>query len=178
MSKFEDKKKEIMDARAASTRKTFNEEQFNELFTALVNEPDYETVVAKSSRTNGYSEEKVNPVKDFRKSVIGSVMKAAGHDSAETEKFINEHKFSTIDAYPVISEAITEYISCGKAFNLSPKPDMTASIFVSNKPEEVKEVRIPASGEVVQTKMGAYKKVCVKSVCPAHLRVKVDDKKK
>ena len=70
MSKFEDKKKEIMDARAASTRKTFNEEQFNELFTALVNEPDYETVVAKSSRTNGYSEEKVNPVKDFRKSVI------------------------------------------------------------------------------------------------------------
>lgn len=173
MSKFETKRDEIAKTSAASTRKTFNAEQFNELGTALLNDPDYEVKVAKQSRNTGFTEETTNPVKDLRKSMIGSVMKAAGHDSAEQEKFVAEHQFPTLPLYPVVSEMVEQYLRCGKAFAFNAKSDMRATITLDEKPEEIKEVRVPSTGEVTKTSMGAYKKVKVKSTCPSNLRVKI-----
>lgn len=172
MSIFEDKKQEIINARAASARKTFNAEQFDELGTALLNEHDYVANVAKQTK-DGFQEQETTPVKDFRKSVIGGIMKAAGHDADETKKYVEEYKFSTIPLYPVVSEMVEQYMRCGKAFVFKPKSDMRASITMDEKPEEVKEVKVPSTGEVIKTKMGAYKKVKVKSTCPANLRNKV-----
>lgn len=172
MSKFTEKKEEIVKACASSSRKTFNAQEFNELGTALLNEPDYVAKVAVTK--NGvFSEEETTPVKDLRKSIIGGVLKAAGHDSAEQEKFVNEHQFSTLPLYPVVSEMVEQYIRTGKAFVFKPKADLRASITLESKPAEVKEVKVPSTGDVRKTKLGAYNKVKVKSTCPSNLRSKM-----
>lgn len=172
MSKFAEKKDEIIKASSSSSRKTFNAQEFNELGTALINEPEYE-VTSAVTKNGEFAEKTTTPVKDFRKSVIGGVLKAAGHDAAEQEKFVNEHQFSTIPLYPVVSEMVEQYIRCGKAFTMVPKTDLRATITLDSKEEEIKEVKVPATGDVRKTKLGAYQKVKVKSTCPANLREKM-----
>lgn len=172
MGKFADKKEEIIKASSASNRKTFNAQEFNELATALINEPNYEVTVA-TTKNGEYSEKTTTPIKDLRKSLIGSVMKSAGHDSAETEKFVDEHQFPTLPMYNYMSETVEQYMRCGKAFTLCPKDDMRATITIEDKPEEIKEVKVPATGEVRKTQLGAYKKVKVKSTCPSNRRKKM-----
>ena len=172
MSKFTEKKDEIMKACEGSSRKTFNAQEFNELGTALINEPDYVARVAVTK--NGvFTEEDTTPVKDLRKSIIGGVLKAAGHDAAEQEKFVNEHQFSTLPLYPVVSEMVEQYLRAGKAFVLKPKADLRASVTLEDRPEEIKEVKVPSTGDARKTKLGAYKKVKVKSTCPSNLRKKM-----
>lgn len=172
MGKFAEKKEEITKASSASNRKTFNAQEFNELATALINEPDYEVVIS-TTKNGEYAEETTTPIKDLRKPLIGSVMKSAGHDSAETEKFVAEHQFPTLPLYGFVSEAVEQYMRCGKAMTLRSKSDMKATITLEDKPEEIKEVKVPATGEVRKTKLGAYKKVKVKSTCPSNLRKKM-----
>lgn len=172
MGKFAEKKEEIMKAASASSRKTFNAQEFNELGTALLNEADYVSKVAVTK--NGvHSVEERTPVKDLRKSMIGGVLKAAGHDTAEQEKFVNEHQFNTLPLYPVVSEMVENYMRCGKSFTLVPKEDMRATIKMESKDEEIKETKAPSTGIVSKTKLGAYKKVKVSSTCPSNLRQKM-----
>lgn len=172
MSKFAEKKDEIIKASSSSSRTTFNAQEFNELATAIINEPEYEAVVAVT-KNGEFSEKVTTPVKDFRKSVIGGVLKAAGHDAAEQEKFVNEHQFSTIPLYPVVSEMVEQYVRAGKAFTTVPKKDLRAVFVLEQKPEEIKEVKVPATGDVRKIKLGAYCKIKVKSTCPANLREKM-----
>lgn len=172
MGRFLDKKDEIIKASSSSNRKTFNTQEFNELATALLNEPDYVATIAVT-KNGEYAEEDTTPVKDLRKGLIGGVLKAAGHDSAEQEKFVNEYQFSTLPLYPFVSEITEQYLRCGKALTLRPKSDLRATITLEDKKEEIKESKVPATGDVRKTKMGAYKKVKVKSTCPANLREKL-----
>ena len=172
MSKFAEKKEEIKKACEGSSRKTFNAQEFNELGTALLNEPDYVVKVAVTK--NGvFSEEETTPIRDLRKALIGGVLKAAGHDSAEQEKFVNEHQFSTLPLHGAVSEMVEQYVRAGKAFVFKPKADLRASITLEAKPEEIKEVKVPSTGEVRKTKLGAYNKVKSKSTCPSNLRTKM-----
>lgn len=172
MGKFLDKKDEIIKASSASSRKTFNAQEFNELATALLNEPDYVSTIAVT-KNGEYAEEDTTPVMDLRKGLIGGVLKAAGHDAAEQEKFVKEHQFSTLPLHGYMSEVVEQYLRCGKALTLRPKSDLRATITLEDKQEEVKEVKVPATGDVRKTKLGAYKKVKVKSTCPANLREKM-----
>ena len=172
MGKFADKKDEIMKSSSASSRKTFNAQEFNELGTALLNEPDYVATIAVT-KNGAFAEEDTTPVKDLRKGLIGGVLKAAGHDSAEQEKFVNEYQYPTLPLYPVVSEMVEQFMRCGKAVTLRPKADLRATITLEDKPEEIKEVKVPATGDVRKTRLGAYKKVKVKSTCPSNLRQKM-----
>ena len=169
MSKFIEKKKEIKEKAAASNRKTFNEQEFNELATALINEPGYKTTISQTVKGE-YSEKEIFPVKDLRKSIIGSVAKAAGCDTAEQAKLVDEHQFSTLPMYNYVAEVVEEYIDANKAFALLPKNDMRATIFIDPQAEEVKEVKSPKTQEVSKRKYAAYRKVKVKSNCPQNLR--------
>lgn len=172
MSKFTDKKQEITTASSSSKRKTFNAQEFNELGTALLNEPEYVSTVVTTKNGELLSED-TTPVKDFRKKLIGDIMKKAGHDTAEQEKYVAEYQFPTLPLYPIVSEMTEQYLRCGKAFTLRPKNDMRATITIDDKEEEIKDVKVPATGEVRQTKLGAYKKVKVKSTCPSNLRTRI-----
>ena len=172
MGRFADKKDEIMKASSSSNRKTFNTQDFNELGTALLNEPDYVSTIVVT-KNGEYAEEDTTPIKDLRKGLIGGVLKAAGHDTAEQEKFVDEYQFPVLPLYPYISEVIEQNLRCGKALTLRPKADLRATITMESKDEEIKETKVPATGDVRKTKMGAYKKVKVKSTCPANLREKL-----
>ena len=132
MGKFAEKREEITKAASASSRKTFNAQEFNELGTALLNEKDYVTKVAVT-KNGEHSVEERTPVKDLRKSMIGGILKAAGHDTAEQEKFVDEYQFSTLPLYPVVSEMVESYVRCGKSFTFVPKEDMRATIRIENK---------------------------------------------
>ena len=102
MGKFQEKKNEILTASKASKRKTFNEQQFNELGTALLNETGYQSTTY-TVKKGELEEITSNPVADLRKPLIGDVLKKAGLDSAEVEKITETHQFPTLPLYPVVS---------------------------------------------------------------------------
>lgn len=169
---FSERRAAIKESAKASNRKTFNEAEFNDLCSALMNEPDY-TVTVATTQKGQYSEKETHPVANLRKQIIGGILKDAGHDAAEQQKFIDEYKFGKLNLYPVISEAIEVYMDCGKAFALQPKKDMRATISIDHQDEEVKEVKAPKTNDVSKKRYGAYRKVKVKSTCPAHLKTTV-----
>ena len=169
---FAEKHAAIKEAAKASNRKTFNETEFNELATAMMNEPDYTVKVATTVKGE-YSEKETQPVKALRKAIIGGIMKEAGHDTAEQNKFIESYQFGKLPLYPVVSEVIEQYMDAGKAFALQPKEDMRAVITIEPQEEEVKEVTAPKSNEVTKKRYGAYRKVKVKSTCPSNKKTTV-----
>ena len=166
---FSERRAAIKDAAKTSNRKTFNEAEFNELMSALMNEPDH-TVTVATTQKGEYSEKETQPVAALRKAIIGGILKEAGHDTAEQQKYIDEYKFGKLPLYPVVSEAIEVYMDCGKAFALQPKKDLRATISIDPQAEEIKEVKAPKTNDVSKKRYGAYRKVKVKSTCPAHLK--------
>lgn len=169
---FAEKHAAIKKGAEASNRKTFNETEFNELGTALLNEPEYTVKVATTVKGE-YSEKETQPVKAFRKSVIGGILKEAGHDTAEQNKFIDNYQFGKLPLYPIVSELVEQYMDAGKAFALQPKEDMRAVFTIEAQPEEVKEVTAPKSNEITKKRYGAYRKVKVKSTCPSNKKTTV-----
>lgn len=148
---------------------TFNESYFNELATALVNTADYQKT--ELIRKNGEMVEVVSePVKDFRKPIIGSVAKAAGCDAADVEKLVETHQFPTIPMYDIVDSVLKEYMRCGKKFQFSNEDDFEGSIELSNQPATIKDVRKPGSDVVKKQKQEEYMKLKSKSTCPANRR--------
>ena len=172
MGKFLEKKNEIAEAAKASNRKTFNENDFNELGTALLNDGGYTTVAAVVE--NGVTVEKeINPVADLRKSLITSVAKAAGCDTSDQQKLVEEHQFSKLPLYGYVSELVENYCDTGKVLQLRSKPDFRASISIEKQAETVKDVKTPQTKEITTCKYSAYRKMKVKSNCPQNLREKI-----
>ena len=137
MSKFAEKKAELLAAHGENSKKVFNAQDFNVLGTALLNDPDYEAVL--SVKKNGETTTKTTtPVKDFRKAVIGGVLKVAGHDTAEQTSITENYEFPTLPLYPVVSEMVENYMSIGKPFTLQKKSDMQASIYIEPQADQAK----------------------------------------
>lgn len=172
MGQFKEKKKAILEqAVAQGKKKTFNEQQFNELGTALLNEPSY-TVEVTSTEKGEKVVKTVSPVADFRNSVIGQVAKAAGADSAEQSKLKSEMLFSTVPMHGFISEVISEYLDAGKRFSFLPKEDQKASLIQENVAATTKTTKNPKTQEEGTLTTGAYRKVKADSACPEHLKVR------
>ena len=168
MGTFADKKKELMEA-SKSSRKVFNKQNFNKLGTALLNDPDYTTTVAVTK--DGKVELKeIHPSADFREVAIGGVLKAAGHDATEREKFVQEYQFGTLPLTDAVSSMLEEWADTGRPFTMTKKEDLNASIYIEKQPETIKEVKSPQTGEVKKKKYSAYRKVKVRSTCPANLK--------
>ena len=173
MGKFLEKKNEIAEAAKASNRKTFNENDFNELGTALLNDPGYTTTVAVVE--NGVTTTKeVNPVADLRKSLITSVAKAAGCDNADQQKLVEEHQFNKLPLFDYVSELVENYCDTGKVIQMRSKPDFRATIAIEKQAEAVKDVKTPQTNEVKTCKYSAYRKMKVRSNCPQNLRETID----
>lgn len=169
MGLFADKRKEIADASKASGRKTFNKNDFNELFTAAANDAGHEVPVLATEDGKQVTK-KITPAADFRKSVIGGIMKAAGHDTAEQQKFVEEYQFGRIPAYELVANTVEEYMRAGKAFPLLPSDDCKCTLTMKEIAPEVKEVKSPQSNEKKNVKYDSYMKVKSSSKCPAHRR--------
>lgn len=168
MSKFSETKKRIA-AESGTGKKTFNEAMFNQLGTAILNDPDYvkeEVVVKKGELTPVTS----TPIKDLRKAMIGSVAKAAGSDAAEQQKLIDEHQFPTLPLYDFVDSALHEYLGMGKKFPMSRKENFQGALEFSEQKAAVKEVKAPGSTESKKQRQGAYIKLKAKSTCPDNLK--------
>lgn len=153
-----------------STKKVFNEQLFNTVASALLNDPSYEeeVVVVKDGKTE---KQTIKPIEDLRKGIITGIAKSAGVDSAETEKLVAEHQFSEkLPWHGYMASTLEQYMSLGKPIPLHKKEDMNASIFIENQEECVKEVSAPGSTDKKRVRYGAYRKVKVSSNCPANLR--------
>src|SRR5699024_2805650 len=116
--------------------------QFDELGTALLNDPDYKEVV---KRTHGgkTTEVETTPVADLRKAMIGGIAKDAGLDSAETAKLIDNHEFSTLPLYPVVAAMLEGYCEAGKTFVFNKRDDLQGSLFIEEKEQAEKTYHIP-----------------------------------
>lgn len=178
MGSFEKKKKEIMEAAAANnkdgkTRVTHNTQQFNELATALLNDPDYvdTTRVTKDGKTSSVDS---TPIAPLRKAMIGSVASAAGLDQAEVEKIVANHQFPTLPMYPYVSTLLEGYLDAGKAFTFERRGDLECTLKMNHEEETVKESRRPATDIKSTSKYGAYRRIKSTSKCPKELRTKVD----
>lgn len=171
MSTFDEVKKEILDAAKVSNKSTFSESAFNRLTSALVNEAGYQATIATSKK--GDETETIEPVKEFRKSVIGGIAKSAGADDAEVASMIENYKFSpNTPWYPVVSEAITNSMEAGKSFTFLPKQDMNCTLKIETKKETVKLVGAPNTAKEDRKPVlyGQFRKITSTSTCPENLR--------
>lgn len=168
MGKFTEKRNEIKQSAMTSRKKTFNEAQFNELGTALINDPEYvsETVevvdgeiVTKTS----------NPSADFRKAVIGSVAKKAGVDAAEAERLVSEHQFPTLPLYGIVDETMTAYLESGKRYAFQKRNNLQASLIMESVAGEEKETTAPGTNNKGIRITQEHNKIKAQSGCPSHL---------
>lgn len=169
---FSDVRKEIFETAKESKKRTFSEATFNRLTSALANETDYETTVVKN-RGGEQVEEKIKPVAEFRKSVIGGIAKSVGADDAAVNKAVEEYQFSAnTNWYGFVSESITEYTRASKAFHFLPKKDFDATIIVNEVPEQIKMNGAPGApaSEKKPVVYGAHAEMKCSSSCPKHLR--------
>lgn len=167
MGKFSETKKRIM--AEAGSKKTFNESYFNELSTALINDPSYEAK-GVAMKKGELVETTTTPVADLRKSLIGSVAKAAGCDASEQEKLVAEHQFPKLAMYGYVDAAMKEYLSTGKKFTFSREANLQASIESTTQEACIKDVSAPGSKEKKKQRQGEFVKYKVKSTCPDNLK--------
>lgn len=179
MSKYSEKKAAIM-ADQHSSNTVSNRGMFDALFTAMVNDPDYESVevVIKKGEV---SESVTKPVVDLRKSLIGSVASAAGADSAETKALIEKHEFPVLPVYNVVANAIEEYCAAGKSFRFPKRGDLQGTLTIKTEPEKTKEHNNPrcgVDGEPARiTKLyHEHRRYKVESKCPTNLTETVGKK--
>lgn len=168
MSKFSETKEKIT-SECGSGKKTFNETLFNQLGTAILNDPDYEKdeLVTKKGESSIVT---TNPIKDLRKAIIGSVAKAAGSDTAEQQQLIDEHQFPVLPLYDFVDSTLQEYLGLGKKFQMGRKENFQGAIEFVHQDAQIKDVKRVGSSESKKQRHGAFIKLKAKSTCPSNLR--------
>ena len=157
MGKFADARKKFQQE-CEGTKKTFNQNLFNELATTMLNDPGYEkTEMQKKGGELVQTESQ--PIADLRKAIIGSVAKAGGCDAAEQEKLIEEHQFPKLPMYDFVESALREYLE-----------NMQATLEMVTVKPAVKDVRKPGATETKKQRQGEFKKLKAKSTCPDNLK--------
>lgn len=170
MGKFAETKAKIMkECSQPGAKKTFNKSMFNELGTALINDPTYEKeeVVVKEGALKPVTS---TPIADLRKQIIGSVAKSAGCDQAEQQKLIEEHQFPQLDMYDYVDSLLQEYLSTGKKYVMSRRENFQASLETETIRAGIKEVRRPGATEKTKQRQGEFVKLKAKSTCPDNLK--------
>lgn len=177
MGKYLEKKKEILAAHGTST--VCNRAMFNQLFTAMVNDPDFVSV-EYAVKQGELQESTSKPVEGFRKAVIGSVATAAGADSAEVKALVEKHEFPVIPAYEVVANVLEEYTTSGKAFRMPRRKDIQGTLKVTTEEEKVKShnnprSKTPGESAKITKRYSAYRKYRMESKCPANLTETVNN---
>lgn len=174
MSKFTEKKKQLVSsASTGSTKVTDNKQLFNELATAMLNDPDFEDV-EQATKKGEVVENTTKPIAELRKKLIGSVAKAAGADTDETAKLVQSHEFPTLPMYTFVADCIEEYCGAGKAFRFGKRKDLQGTIKIVTEEECTKEHNNPRAaktGGPAKTKKHyqQHRRYRVESKCPIAL---------
>jgi hypothetical protein len=158
----------------------FNKRNFTALMTAMANDPEFTTKVAKTRKGELESLEDIMVSKDFRK-FCRTVAEKCGVDKTESARVLtNEITFSQSDLsglYEFFATAVYEYMAAGNHFEFLPKEDFTGSIALKDVPEttKVSESFYPKDKERVslgmyETTKKAHKELTAKSGCPKFLK--------
>ena len=154
----------------------FNRKNFEKLLKAMLNDPKFETEVAKTKKGELDSVEKIKVTQGFRK-FCKRVLEKSGVDKNESERILtNEFTFDNVEGlYEFFATAIYLYIEQGNRFDLIPKKDFKGSIAIKNvdKSTKVTSAHSPQTREYLgdfEVTKGAHKVLAVKSSCPSYLK--------
>lgn len=167
-------KKTDKDGNESTAYNRFSKKNFNSLLKAIVNDPEYKfmTVTVKGDNT---TPEGIDVTKQFR-DFLYKILVKAGVDSSDAKAIYSEN--FTIDSvdgmYELLTATMYQYMAAGNKFDMIPTEDFKASLYIEDMPEtkEVGESKNPFNGEslgVFETTKKAYKRLRVKSSCPAWL---------
>ena len=176
MSNFSEAKKAIEEkykSKDGKIRKTWNRQEFNEIATAVINDPDY-TSTAYTVKGEDLVETQAKDVAGLRKVMIGSVAKATGADAAEVTKLVENHEFPTLPIAGVIGDIMYEYLETGKAFAFPRKQDLQGSIIIESKEETTKTKNVPNGSGTATSHYAAHRVYKAKSKCPSNLKKRMD----
>lgn len=155
----------------------FNKKNFNLLMTAMANDVNFTTTVAKVKNGNVDLEE-VMVTKGFRK-WCKKLVEKAGVDPAESERIMTDD--FVIDnmegMYDFFAAALYEYLEAGNRFDLPNKADFQGGIVLKDVEEtkKVSDAFNPADHSLIgtfETTKKAHKILKVKSTCPTYLSSK------
>lgn len=188
MSKYANFKEALEDMRAVVDGNgkvklnRFNKKKFSELLTALANDTEFTTQVAKS--VNGGTEftvEEVAVTKEFRKWLKKQVEKC-GVDRMESEKILtNEYVIDDMNPfYDFFTTAMVEYMNAGNYFQFASRPDFEATLSTKkvDKKSVTKDAYTPGKKNERQflgtftTHYGEHMEMKVSSSCPKYLKKK------
>jgi len=154
----------------------FNKKNFEKLMKAMINDPKFDTEVARVKKGQLDSVEKIEVSKKFR-TFCKKIVEKCGVDKAESERILTEEfKVDSVDGlYEFFATALYLYIENGNRFDLIPKKDFKGSICLKeeNKTTKVTAARSPQTGESLgefEITKEAHKVLSVKSSCPAFLK--------
>ena len=154
----------------------FNKKNFEKLMKAMINDPKFETEVARVKKGQLDTVEKIEISKKFR-TFCKKIVEKCGVDKAESERILTEEfKVDSVDGlYEFFATALYLYIENGNRFDLIPKKDFKGSICLKEEKESTKTsaARSPQTGESLgnyKITKKAHKVVVGKSSCPAYLK--------
>lgn len=162
----------------------FSKKAFNELLTAMVNDPDFTTDFAVSAKGELKSVEELRVTEGFRK-WLQKVVEIAGIDKAESAVVLSkDFVIPNMDGlYELFTTAMYEYMKNGSRFDLIPKKDFKASFAMNKKAPKTKTGTLlnPSTGEVLgtySTDMAEHWEASVKSSCPNWMKKRMKTLKK
>ena len=162
----------------------FSKKAFNELLTAMVNDPDFTTDFAVSAKGELKSVEELRVTEGFRK-WLQKVVEIAGIDKAESAVVLSkDFVIPNMDGlYELFTTAMYEYMKNGSRFDMIPKKDFKASFAMNKKGAKTKTGTLlnPSTGEVLgtySTDMAEHWEASVKSSCPNWMKKRMKTLKK
>lgn len=152
-------------------KSTFSRKMYNEVVTALVNDPDYEmeTVQVKNNVPTAVV---TKPVRAFREKLLSPILADLKVDNEDAKKYIENYEFTksqTENFYDLACSSIYEYMKIGKTFRLPSKEDFVAAISIRKM--EPKLYVNTRTGKKSQRE--GYDSLVKKSVCPLWKRHEV-----
>ena len=162
----------------------FSKKAFNELLTAMVNDPNFTTDFAVSAKGELKSVEEIRVTEGFRK-WLQKVVEIAGIDKAESAVVLSkDFVIPNMDGlYELFTTAMYEYMKNGSRFDMIPKKDFKASFAMNKKAPKTKTGTLlnPSTGEVLgtySTDMAEHWEASVKSSCPNWMKKRMKTLKK
>ena len=162
----------------------FSKKAFNELLTAMVNDPEFTTDFAVSAKGELKSVEEIRVTEGFRK-WLQKVVEIAGIDKAESAVVLSkDFVIPNMDGlYELFTTAMYEYMKNGSRFDMIPKKDFKASFAMNKKAPKTKTGTLlnPSTGEVLGTysiDMAEHWEASGKSSCPNWMKKRMKTLKK
>lgn len=158
----------------------FSQKSFNDLMRAMLNDTDFTTKVALTSKGELKSVEEIKVTEGFRK-FLQKVLEKAGIDKNESAIVLTkDFTFDNVDGlYEFFATAMYEYMCEGAhRFDLLPKEDFKASIGMKYVDAKTKKGTLlnPSTGETLgtyQTDMKPHWEATVKSGCPNWMKTRL-----